>query len=174
MPTITTPPDAGLVEWGDEDRRPAHGESSIALRVRVAVRRARLTQRLSEGADPSSSPELALRARQLVSDRERKILARTLKRTLEEARRPRLTGFSATVIRRGSVIEAVDPIQIMIDRLRDDRPVAAEGMALIERMITDGTWSPLYNTTVPGALRRLTVLATAALEPGPVAHGTFF
>jgi hypothetical protein len=39
-------------------------------------------------------------------------------------------------------------------------------MALINRIITDGSWSPLYNATAPGALRRLTVLATAALDPG--------
>jgi hypothetical protein len=40
-------------------------------------------------------------------------------------------------------------------------------MALIERLITDGTWSPLYNAASQGALRRLVIFATTALDPAP-------
>jgi len=164
MPTIATPPHArGLHRRRGEH----HGTSpSPALRLRVALHRLALTQQLSEGTDPASSPELALRARQLTADRERTTLARTLQRTLEEVRRPRMTLVGGTPQRRREVLAAEEPIEAMIERLRDDRPVAAEGMALIERIITEGTWSPLYNVTVPGALRRLSVLATAALDPG--------
>jgi hypothetical protein len=39
---------------------------------------------------------------------------------------------------------------------------------LIERMLTDGAWSPLYSPAPGGALRRLVVLATAALEPARI------
>jgi hypothetical protein len=35
-------------------------------------------------------------------------------------------------------------------------------------MLSDGAWSPLYSTAPGGALRRLVVLATAALEPAAV------
>jgi hypothetical protein len=77
-----------------------------------------------------------------------------------------LSVFGPVPMRRREILQAERPLRVMIERLRDDRPVTAEGMALIERLITDGTWSPLYRTTVPGSLRRLTVLATAALEPG--------
>jgi hypothetical protein len=164
VPTIATPPHAGLYRPRPEQHRKS---PSPALRLRVAVRRYALTERLSEGADPASSPDLELRARQLVSDHERAILARTLQRTLEEIRRPRMTLIGGTPLRRREVLGAEVPLRVMIERLRDGRPVAAEGMALIERIITDGAWSPLYNVTVPGALRRLTVLATAALDPEP-------
>lgn len=171
MPTIATPPQTSLREWRGE--RPAlptespEQSPSIAMRTRVALRRGALTQRLAEGVDPDASAELSLRARQLTGARERRTLARTLERTIEQARRPALGRFAPMPIRRRAVIDAEQPIQVMTQRLRDSRPVAAEGMALIERLITDGMWSPLYNATAPGALRRLTVLATAALEPDP-------
>jgi hypothetical protein len=167
MPTIATPPHA-VHDWRDEDRRRrgARGDApSIALRLQLAARRAALTEELSEGADPASSALLALRARQLTSYRERAALARTLERTAEDARRPYVRLLGVVPIRRRAVIEADEPLRVMIERLRDSRPVAAEGMALINRIITDGSWSPLYNATAPGALRRLTVLATAALDP---------
>jgi hypothetical protein len=77
-----------------------------------------------------------------------------------------MTFVGVTPLRRREILAAEAPLRRMIERLRDDRPVLPEGMALIERIITDGTWSPLYNVTVPGALRRLSVLATAALDPG--------
>jgi hypothetical protein len=169
MPTIATPPHARLHELRDENRRGSDTRGnapSIVLRMQVAARRAALTQALAEGADPASSALLALRARQLTSSQERAALSGTLQRTIEEARRPSRGRFGAVPIRRRAVIEADEPLRVMIARLRDSRPVAAEGMALINRIITDGTWSPLYNATAPGALRRLTVLATAALEPG--------
>ena len=162
MPTIATPPHTGLSPR--HDRR--HHEPRAAVRVRVALHRAALTQSLAEGADPAASPELELRAQQLVAPRERRTLARTLQRTLQEARHPGLAAYRPPLTQRRQILDAEEPLRIMIDRLRDDRPVDAEGMALIERMITDGTWSPLYDVTVPGALRRLAVLATAALEPG--------
>lgn len=162
MPAIAMPP-AGLPDSHAVDREPVRGE--LALRFRVARHRAGLTQRLAAGADPRHSAELALRARQLVSERDRRTLARTIERTLKEARHPAPVAFGLTRLQRRAILEAERPLRAMVARLRDDRPVAAEGMALIDRMITDGVWSPLYNMTVPGALRRLAVLSTAALEP---------
>jgi hypothetical protein len=162
MPSIATPPHAGLFDR----RRPSREPSGVGVHLRATLHRSSLTEQLSEGADPASSAELAIRARRLVSARERRMLARTLQRTVEEARQPRVNLFGITPVCRREVLAAEEPMRVMIDRLRDSRPVAAEGMALIERIITDGTWSPLYNLTTPGALRRLTVLSTAALEPG--------
>jgi hypothetical protein len=169
MPTIAIPPHAAPREGhGDDRRRRADSREStpsIDLRIRVAAHSAALTQALAEGADPFSSAELAVRARQLTSSHERASLARTLQRILEDASRPAIGRFSVIPFCRRAVIDADEPLRVMIERLADPRPVNAEGMALIHRIITDGTWSPLYNATAPGALRRLTVLATAALEP---------
>jgi hypothetical protein len=65
------------------------------------------------------------------------------------------------------VIDATDAIDVLVKRLVDPAPIAAEGAALIERVLSDSVWSPLYGAAPGGALRRLVVLATAALEPGP-------
>jgi hypothetical protein len=64
------------------------------------------------------------------------------------------------------VIDASDAIDVLVKRLHSPEPIAAEGAALTERMLGDSSWSPLYSAAPRGALRRLVVLASAALEPG--------
>lgn len=54
--------DIETAHGGDRSVARAH---SLVLRMRVATRRDRLTRELAEGAEPSSSPERALRAAQL-------------------------------------------------------------------------------------------------------------
>jgi hypothetical protein len=131
----------------------------------VAMKREALTRELAEGADPTSSPERALRASQLISGRRRRQLVRTLRRTVSEARRPPMTRAPMVIIRRGAVLEAQDAINTMIARLRAPDPVAAKGMAIAERIVSDGASSPLYTGAEPGALRRQVLVATAELEP---------
>ena len=53
---------------------------SVSVRTRVALHRHGLTRALAEGADPATRPELSLRAAQLTSKRNRRGLARTLRR----------------------------------------------------------------------------------------------
>lgn len=168
MPAIATP-SVGVRERQPAAPRRTHDRHTLTLRMRVAASRAALTRQLAAGADPSSSPELSLRAEQLTSDKERKVLARSLRRTITEARQPSLTRVQGTLLRRRAVLEALEPLDIVIKRLVSPEPVAPEGMAIVERMITDGTWSPLYTAVAPGALRRLLVLANAALEPAEMA-----
>ena len=166
MPTIATPPPAQLRRWIRDDRPRRHLEAwrPILTRLRAAARHTALTQELAAGADPSASAELAICARRLISRRMRTALAGTLERVVRDARRPPFE-LAPIPVQRGEVMEAEAPLRAMIARLRDPRPAAPEGMALIHRIVTDGTWSPLFGGSVPGALRRLSVLATAALEP---------
>ncbi len=162
MPTI-----ASARRFQNHDRdgtRP----SSLRLRMTVAARRNPLTQELAGGADPASSPERALRASQLTSERRRRQLSRTLKRTLAEARGPSVTRALVTIINRRAVLDAADAIQALIDRLSSHEPVTVKGMALAERIITDGVSSPLYGRAEPGTLRRLVLVATSELDPTPV------
>jgi hypothetical protein len=118
MPTISLPPRSELtsVPRGGQTDRPS---SSLTMRAHVAAHRRSLTRELSEGANPASSPELSLRAQQLTTDHKRRLLARSLRRAVHEARHPA-------------------PRRV--------------GFALVRR----------------GALRRLVVVATAALEPASV------
>ena len=162
MPTI-----ASARRFRDHDRDGAP-PSSLRLRMTVAARRDALTQELADGANPASTPERALRAAQLTSERRRRQMIRTLNRTLAEAHRPSVTRALVTLIDRRAVLEAEDAIQAMIERLRSPEPVSVRGMAQAERIITDGVSSPLYGRAEPGTLRRLVLVATAELDPTPV------
>ncbi len=164
MPTISLPP-RGELTSAPRDGRTGLTEPSLALRLHVAAHRQSLTHELSEGADPTVSPALALRARQLTSDRSRRMLARSLRRTVHEALHPVPRRVTFGPLRRGAVIDAEDVIDVLVKRLHSPEPIAAEGAALIQRVLSDGAWSPLYSTAPGGTLRRLVVLATAALEP---------
>ena len=142
-------------------------ERPVALRLRVAVKRDALNRKLAAGARPAQSPELALRASQLVSDRERRKLASAWRRALRDAGRPATSRSTMSLVRRDAVIDAAGAIDQLIARLTNADPIAAAGMAQVEQLITDGTSSPLYNATEPGALRRQVKVATEALDPEP-------
>jgi hypothetical protein len=143
---------------------PAGKAASLRLRLRAAVHRSELTRRLAESADPAVNDELALRARQLTSERNRRALMRSLRRTLAEAHQPAMTRGHAVIIKRAAVLDAQDAIAEMIERLGSPRPVRTEGMAMLELILTNADRSPLYNASAPGALRRMIRVATDALD----------
>jgi hypothetical protein len=143
------------------------GSRSLVLRMRVAASRDRFTRELAQGAEPGSSPERGLRAAQLTSDRRRKQLARTLRRTISEAHERGLAQSRVIIINRAQVIDAEDAINAMVARLGDAEPVRAEGMAIAERVLTNADSSPLYSSAEPGALRRQVLVATEALDTAP-------
>ena len=146
--------------------------NSLRLRIRAAVRAAKLTQMLAEGADPGASDELAVRARQLTSERNRRVLARSLRRTLTEAQRPARTRARVVIIDRAAALDAELVIAEAVLRLENTTPVRAQGIAALERIITDAVNSPLYVSSEPGTLRRAIRAATAALDAQPVeSHG---
>jgi hypothetical protein len=144
---------------------------SLALRMRVAANRDRLTRELAEDADPGSSPERALRAAQLTSDRRRKRLVGTLRGIISDAHHPLVTRARVIIINRAAVLEAEEAINAMIVRLNSAEPVGAEGMAIAERMLSNAARSPLYNSAEPGTLRRVVRVATAALDTRPGVEG---
>ena len=111
-----------------------------------------------------SSDALALRAGQLTSKRNRRSLARAMRRTIDEAHKPPMARSRVVIIRRGAVLEAEDAIKAMIARLRSPQPLQAKGLAIAERILTNADHSPLYNRSEPGALRRQISLATAAMS----------
>jgi hypothetical protein len=152
----------------DRRDRPQNGRSlgdSMALRMRVAMKRDALTRELAAGAPPELSPELGLRAAQLVTARARRQSARAWRATVKEAHQPPLSRAYFSIIRRNAVIDAGDAIDALIARLTSGRPVAAQGMASLHRVMTDGMDSPLYAPAEPGTLRRQIMLATQAMDP---------
>jgi hypothetical protein len=137
-------------------RRPAGAgqareQRGLGLRVRVLLARTRLDRSLAEGADPSESPEIALRAVQIISGRHRRMLAAGLDRILAEAdgRSPRRSSAIQPIARdvraaRAALIE-------LSFALREDAAVEPAGVALTQRLMTDGA-GPLYVSSRDDAL----------------------
>ena len=167
MPTMGSPyrgwPDTASADSRRDDGSDRRA-NAFRLRLRATWHRARLTRALAEGADPSASADLALRARQLTSARTRRTLARSLRRTIAEAHQPARTRSAVPIIDRGAVLDAEAAIAEMIERLLSPWPVHPEGMATLERILTNAEGSPLYNLSAPGALRQVIRGATAALD----------
>ena len=140
------------------------------LHIRTALHRADVTRALADGADPHASRELSLRARQLTGRRHRTALARSLQRTLAEARQPMMVRAPVVIINRTAVLAAEQAIAVTVARLRSQIPVRAQGMALLERLLTNADHSPLYNPSAPGVLLRMIRVAAVALDAETDSH----
>lgn len=162
MPTIAIRPTVG--DHDDPHETTTGPRRTLALRLKVAVKGDALLRELAAGAPPLQSPELALRASKLVNDRHRRHLAGALRRAVREAHQPATTRSSISIVDRSAVIDADVAIQALIARLSSHERVAPQGVAMVERLITDAVASPMYNQSGPGALRRQLLAATAALE----------
>jgi hypothetical protein len=161
MPTIPVPSNFTYSASPRDDQTP---RGSMALHLKVALKRDALTRELAAGAPSTLSPELALRAAQLTSPRHRRLAANAWRRAIKDAHQPALTRAYYSLIRRNAVVDAEDSINTLIDRLRSDQPVRAQGMAILHLLVTNGMSSPLYNSAEAGALRHEITFATAALD----------
>jgi hypothetical protein len=136
---------------------------ALALRARVFASRRSLDEALADGASPLWTPELALRAGQLVSRGSRQRLATSLERLVKEATRAVPPRAVAVPLPRREILEAQTSLLGIAARLRDDRPVYARGMALLSRLLTDGS-GPAYNPHAGGSLRHAVGAIAAALD----------
>jgi hypothetical protein len=113
-------------------------------RGRVFLRRGALARRLAAGASPSDSPELARRAEQLCSARNRRALARGLERVIDAAEERPHPYSSAVPLRRAAIVDSREGMLELAAELRDtNQDLNVRGIALVERLLTDGG-SPLY------------------------------
>ena len=141
------------------------------LRLSVALRRHGLDHELARGVDPRLSPALELRAAQLIEDRKRRRIARSLRSAVCEAESPRAPFGSAVPIRRDTTATVRSAMLGLADRLEGPLPVSAEGVARALALLTDGT-GPLYHREAPVALADALWEIADALAPGP-ADGWF-
>ncbi len=121
------------------------------LRLTVALHRHRLDNELARGADRGSSPALGLRAAQLVEDRTRRRIARSLRSAVREAESPRAPFGSAVPVRRDTTAAVRSAMLGLAERLEGPLPVSAEGVARALGLLTDGT-GPLYHREAQVAL----------------------
>jgi len=132
----------------------------VGLRVRFA--QGALDRALADDARPARSPELALRARQLATPREARMVAERLRAILDDLDRPP-HGLSARVPLQRAQIAAARPfLANLVDRLDDVEHPRAAGVARARLLVVDGD-SPLYAPSHPGSLARLAWRAADAL-----------
>jgi hypothetical protein len=114
------------------------------LRFRTWRKASTLDDELARGTDPLRSDELSLRTGQLRSLKSRARLARSLLGALELAdREPPAAPAVARLIRRSQVRDCRALLLELVERLHDDWPPSAQGLAKISQLVTQGD-SPLY------------------------------
>jgi hypothetical protein len=147
-------------------------EGSRWWRVRLGLiaswRAAELDRQLAAGASAGASALLAIRSQRITGRRYRARVAAGLARAVRDAHNT-THGLSAAIRPdRREVVAARTVLATLYRRLRADEPVSAQGVALLEALLTDGT-SALYRPTEDGALGSQLRAAAAALEP-PARH----
>jgi len=134
----------------------------LAVRIHVSTHRLSLDRKLARGDNPLGSGALALRARQLVSRRTREGLAAAVERHVERAQR-RPSPSEIVWVPHREILEARRELLGLADRLRDARPVYARGVAMVSRLIHDGT-GPACTPRAGVALGRAIAAAANSLE----------
>lgn len=117
--------------------------SSLIRPALVWLRRGSLDRRLATGTDPKTSPELARRARRLTSPRVRTGLAASIQNLLDAAEEPRRGLTSAVPIRRQAILAERELLLSLAAELEIQDDLQPKGIALLERLLTDGE-SPVY------------------------------
>jgi hypothetical protein len=111
-----------------------------------------LDRQLIAGADPARSPMLAARACRLASEDNRASLALSLERLMINADEPpNLWGVSPHRRAVGLVAGELTDVAAL---LRDRRPLYARGIAMLGRLVSDGT-GPAYVGGPEALSRRL-------------------
>jgi hypothetical protein len=117
---------------------------TLSLRLRTRWSQDRLDRELASGADPASSPELALRAAQLQAQAVRSRHANAIVEMIGRAYEPNLGRFTvAGEQQHAEIREYADNLRALVARLRDDRPIDIQGAAMTARLVNDRS-SPLY------------------------------
>jgi hypothetical protein len=130
---------------------------TLSVRGRVFLQRGSLARRLAAGASPSECPELARRAEQLRSPRNRRVLATGLERVIDAAEERPHPYSSAVPLRRDAIVRERAGLLGLAAELREtETPVNVRGVTFVDMLLTDGG-SPLYvpndEQTLEGAIR---------------------
>lgn len=127
----------------DIDGLPAGGRPSVRARLTARLRAGQLDAMLAVGAPTPSGSAIALRAARLTSIPEREAIARALRRAVHEAANDALPMSARIPLHRSNIADAAATIEAITVRLHAPRPVAARGMARLNRVLSDGR-GPFY------------------------------
>jgi len=155
---------SGIVTPHYKPTTSAPHRSGLMLRARVWMKHLDLDAALASGVDPIQSEELVLRAKQLVEPKKRGELAAGITALIEIADRQRAAIVTTHLPFRPKQVQANRPLLLeLAERLRSDRPVAMQGLALTSLLLEDGRRS-LTTDSNPAELERAVRGALSALD----------
>ncbi|HLN69626.1 MAG TPA: hypothetical protein VK280_20440 [Streptosporangiaceae bacterium] len=141
-------------------------------RVLARSQAARLDRELAEGASPEANATLAARAARLTSTEFRRDLAASLRRILAAAGEPRPAADARVPlgparpiripVRTTRVSQSAPLLAELAGRLLEPGPVPVGGVAMVARLLADGT-GPLYREAARDDLGAVAEQAAAAL-----------
>jgi hypothetical protein len=148
-------------------------------RVLARSQAARLDRELAEGASPEANASLAARAARLTSTEFRRDLAASLRRILAAAGEPAAAaGEPAVAAAARAPLGSARPVRVplcttrisqsapllaeLVSRLLGPGPVPVRGVAMVTRLLADGT-GPLYREAARDDLGAMAERAAAAL-----------
>jgi hypothetical protein len=146
------------------------GEVVVARRARLHERLAArwrassLDAELARGVAPEARAALALRAHALGEPGVRKLLARQVRRVLDEARSAQRSSCARIPIRTDEVLAAAAELDELATRLISPGLLASSGLASVRLLLSDGC-SPLYFRGAAEELRAAVSGALEAIEP---------
>jgi hypothetical protein len=135
---------AQAIAWPSAADPPRRFRSQLAVRLRARLHAPSLDRELASGIAPWRSPPHAARALALTGGRNRRGLARSLERLIEQAHQPRGLYRGAVVEPcREQVLEALPVMLGVAGRLRSADPIDARGTARLRILLSDGS-GPCY------------------------------
>ena len=137
----------------------------MGLRMRVWAGALALDRRLAEGVWPANSPELELRARQLLGARSRRALSGALTTAVDVARRPRRPATARIPLATPGIRDAAGVLRALAGDLTSVSDPPIRGVALVSFLVCD-PMSPLYNRHSRVTVAEIAGRARAALSPG--------
>lgn len=127
----------------DAGRAPGRTRPTMRARAVARLRAHRFDELLAVGETGPVGSALAAHEVRLTSRREREAIARTLRRSLRDARTHVSPLSSRIPLHLSNIRAAEDIIDAITLRLHSPRPVSARGMARLRRLLSDGC-GPLY------------------------------
>ena len=152
---LTEHPDSGYVISRRSSRR-----ERLATRLRAW----QLDTAIANGANPDSTAVLSLRANRLISRPARRRVSRSIRRLLQQSRRPPRPIHEGAPVCWRQVFRTRPLLEELAARLAGSGPVDARGVAQVHLFLTDGT-SPLFGHPRAEELEAVLQAALDALEP---------
>ena len=127
----------------DAIRRDEEHRATIGTRLAARLLAGKLDRMLAVGVPAPAGSALALHAARLTSADEREAIARTLRRTVDNARNREAPLSSRVPLHVPNIAAAEDRIDQVTLRLHSPRPVSARGVARLRMLLSDGA-GPMY------------------------------